>query len=110
MFFQDAFSQVASLPDEILKGGFKVAFLDAHGIPEAGIDGGGLYKDCMENLVKEGFDPQLGLFLATSDNRLYPNPNARVAMDSALPALEFLGKIIGLIIHEVRNYVTSFHA
>ena len=55
----------------------------------------------MENLVKEGFDPQLGLFLATEDNRLYPNPNARVAMDSALAALEFLGKIMGLIIYEV---------
>lgn len=51
--------------------------------------------------MKEGFDPQLGLFLATEDNRLYPNPNARVAMDSALPALEFLGKIMGLIIYEV---------
>ena len=97
---QDAFQQVTALGDDA-KMGFKVAFTDVHGIPEAGIDGGGLFKDFMENLVKEGFDPQLGLFLATEDNRLYPNPNARVAMDSALPALEFLGKIMGLIIYEV---------
>lgn len=86
---------------EILKTGFKVSFVDQHGIEEAGIDGGGLFKDFMESLVHEAFDPQLGLFLATADNRLYPNPNAQVAMGAALPALEFLGKVIGLIIHEV---------
>ncbi len=88
---------------ETVKRGFKVSFTDVHGIPEAGIDGGGLFKDFMENLVKECFDPQLGLFLSTEDNRLYPNPNARVAMDSALEALEFLGKIMGLIIYEVSS-------
>ena len=99
---QDAFKEVTALGKDI-KRGFKVTFTDVHGILEAGIDGGGLFKDFMENLVKEGFDPQLGLFLATEDNRLYPNPNARVAMDSALSALEFLGKIVGLTIYEVRG-------
>ena len=29
-------------------------------------------------VVREGFDPRLGLFQATTDNRLYPNPHAQV--------------------------------
>lgn len=99
---QDAFRGISQLQPQQLKDGFRVAWTDVHGIPEAGIDGGGLFKDFMENLVKEAFDPQLGLFIATSDNRLFPNPNAGVAMDDALPALEFLGKVVGLMMYEVQ--------
>ena len=31
----------------------RIQFVDEHGIEEAGIDGGGLFKDFMENLVRE---------------------------------------------------------
>jgi len=97
---QDGFERVNSLGDTI-KGRLQVSFVDVHGMPEAGVDGGGLFKDFVENLVKEGFDPALGLFLETSDNRLYPNPSAGVAMDSAIPAMEFLGKMLGKTLYEV---------
>jgi len=29
-------------------------------------------------VVREGFNPEAGLFQATTDNRLYPNPHAQV--------------------------------
>jgi hypothetical protein len=32
------------------------------GIEEAGIDGGGIFKDFMENIVQASFDVQYGLF------------------------------------------------
>ena len=32
----------------------------------------------MTQVVREGFDPDLGLFSATTDHRLYPNPHAQV--------------------------------
>ena len=32
----------------------------------------------IETVVQEGFDPNVGLFKATTDNRLYPNPHAQV--------------------------------
>jgi hypothetical protein len=32
---------------------------------------------CLQ-VVKEGFDPNVGLFKATTDNKLYPNPHAQV--------------------------------
>lgn len=87
---------------EALKQRLQIQFVDVHGMPEAGVDGGGLFKDLMENIVKEGFNPQLGLFLATSDNRLYPNPNASLAMEQAIPAFEFLGRMLGKAMYEVR--------
>ena len=31
----------------------RIQFVDEHGIEEAGIDGGGLFKDFMEHLVRE---------------------------------------------------------
>lgn len=73
------------------------------------MDGGGIFKEFLESVgpkaragrasrsrlvllshvcnpahhhrqvVKEGFDPDLGLFKATTDNRLYPNPHAQVS-------------------------------
>ena len=29
-------------------------------------------------VLQQGFDPNVGLFQATTDNRLYPNPHAQV--------------------------------
>lgn len=31
------------------------------GEPEAGIDGGGLFKDFMDELLRQGFDPEVGV-------------------------------------------------
>jgi hypothetical protein len=31
-----------------------------HGGTEAGIDGGGLFKDFMDEVLRQGFDPQVG--------------------------------------------------
>lgn len=36
------------------------------GIEEAGIDGGGIFKDFMENIVQASFDVQYGLFKVLS--------------------------------------------
>ena len=36
-----------------LQGVVRIQFVDEHGIEEAGIDGGGLFKDFMEHLVRE---------------------------------------------------------
>lgn len=46
------------------------------GQEEAGIDGGGLFKEFLTSLSKEAFDTDRGLWLATSQNELYPNPHS----------------------------------
>jgi hypothetical protein len=40
-------------PGEVLRGRVRIQFVDEHGMEEAGIDGGGLFKDFMEHLVRE---------------------------------------------------------
>jgi ubiquitin-protein ligase E3 C len=42
----------------------------------AGIDGGGVFKEFLTSLAKEVFDSDRGLWLATKQNELYPNPHS----------------------------------
>lgn len=44
-------------PGEVLRGRVRIQFVNELGMEEAGIDGGGLFKDFMEHLVQE-----VGLF------------------------------------------------
>ena len=90
-----------------IKGRMRIIFEDAYGMQEAGIDGGGLFKDFMENLVKQAFDPFFGLFLSTSDNRMYPNPNAHLAVGQATQAFEYIGKMVGKALYEVSCPLTT---
>ena len=41
-------------------------------------DGGGLFKDFMESLIKEAFAGNRGLFAATTANQIYPDPAGMV--------------------------------
>ncbi len=75
-------------------------FIDAHGLEEAGVDGGGIFKAFIEVVLKEGFDPNLGLFKATTDNRLYPNPHAQLVVDNGLRLIELLGALVGKAMYE----------
>lgn len=56
-----------------LKGRIQVTFVNQHGVEEAGIDGGGVFKEYMDLLTKRAFDPQYALFLATEDQVEIPN-------------------------------------
>lgn len=40
----------------------RVTFINEFGVEEAGIDGGGIFKDFMENITRSAFDVQYGLF------------------------------------------------
>ena len=48
-------------------------------------------------LLLQGFDPYVGLFASTSDNRLYPNPEAPALVPEALQLFEFLGRMLGKV-------------
>lgn len=97
---QDGYARLGNLSEE-LKARIQIQFIDEHGLEEAGIDGGGLFKDFMENLIKQAFDPSAGLFNATSDNRLYPNPAAQLGNIDAMPMMVFLGSMLGKCVYEV---------
>eukprot|EP00891_Asterochloris_glomerata_P001416 jgi/Astpho2/1416/fgenesh1_pm.00025_%23_13_t len=96
---QDGFDQLNKLGQD-LKSRIRIQFINEHGIEEAGVDGGGLLKDFMESLIKTGFNPDSGLFRATEDNRLYPNPSALRMVPHALELYEFLGRMLGKVLYE----------
>ena len=49
--------------------------MNAQGLEEAGIDGGGLFREFLSETLRTGLDPNRGYFVCTADSDLYPNPN-----------------------------------
>ena len=125
--FEDALSTLGPLPASALKGRVRVSFVDAHGLQEAGVDGGGLFKEFCEALVKEAFWPREeeeeeegenpsprpprpprpppppppfpSLFVETASRELAPAPGAGRDRASAT-RLAFLGRVLGKLLSE----------
>lgn len=57
---EDGFSQIGRMDPDRIKGRLRIQYVNEAGLPEAGIDGGGLFKDFMEELLRQGFSPQVG--------------------------------------------------
>ena len=96
----DAYAALGNESPDVFKQRIRVAFVSELGTSEAGVDGGGIFKEFLEEVVKEGFDPSFGLFLASSDQRLYPNPHALESSLMAPQLLEFLGRLLGKALWE----------
>ncbi|KAG0341367.1 hypothetical protein BG004_006049 [Podila humilis] len=97
--FEDGYQQLNHLRRK-LKGRIAIEFVDQHGISEAGIDGGGVFKEFLTSLVHQAFDTNYGLFLNTTDQLLYPNPHAFAREPTQLKHYEFLGRILGKALYE----------
>jgi len=67
------------------------------GLDEAGIDGGGIFREFMSELITTAFDPNRGFFCCTADKLLYPNPQARLLVDNFTSHYYFLGRILGKV-------------
>ncbi|KJE88758.1 ubiquitin protein ligase [Capsaspora owczarzaki ATCC 30864] len=94
--FEDAFATIFPTRDQ-LKQRLRVTFISDIGTEEAGI-GQGVVKEFLTEVIQQGFAPDTGLFLATSDNSLYPNPSAVDARSQRL--FEFLGMMLGKVLYE----------
>lgn len=92
---EDSFAQLHSLPAEALRNKIRVQYVNELGAEEAGVDGGGMFKDFLENITRTAFDVQHGLFKETNDHLLYPNPASELVMPNHLQYFEFLGRILG---------------
>ena len=72
--------------------------LNAHGLDEAGIDGGGIFREFLNELLKSGFNPNQGLFKTTNEGLLYPNPAAQMLVGDAFARhYYFLGRMLGKV-------------
>ncbi|KAK2078400.1 hypothetical protein QBZ16_003240 [Prototheca wickerhamii] len=83
---------------ESVKRRLSVQFVDAHGLPEAGIDMGGLQKEFLERFVAAVTDLRCGLF-AQSGAAVFPSPLAG-ELEGGWPALEAAGVALGKALHE----------
>ncbi|KAF9204758.1 hypothetical protein BGZ49_004916 [Haplosporangium sp. Z 27] len=97
--FEDGYEQLNSLGPR-LKGKIAISFIDQYGMPEAGIDGGGVFKEFLTCLAHQAFDTNYGLFKSTSDQLLYPNPHSYAKQPAQLKHYEFLGRILGKALYE----------
>lgn len=52
----------------------RVNLVNVQGLDEPGIDGGGVFREFLSELLRTGFDPNHGFFCTTPDGLLYPNP------------------------------------
>ncbi|ORE07744.1 HECT-domain-containing protein [Rhizopus microsporus var. microsporus] len=97
--FEDGFNAFHKL-DVGLKDKVAISFVDEFGLEEAGIDGGGVFKEFLTGLSHEAFDVNYGLFVATPEQLLYPNPNSFATESQQLEYFRFLGLIIGKAVYE----------
>ncbi|RVW26481.1 E3 ubiquitin-protein ligase UPL6 [Vitis vinifera] len=94
---EDAFNQLSVLSEDDLRGLIRISFVNEFGVEEAGIDGGGIFKDFMENITRAAFDVQYGLFKETADHLLYPNPGSGMIHEQHLQFFHFLGTVLGKV-------------
>ncbi|CEM29655.1 unnamed protein product [Vitrella brassicaformis CCMP3155] len=98
---EDGLTSLGSLDEAGLKDVFRVQFVDSDGMVEAGIDGGGLFKEFLISLSRTAFNPNYGLFQASpNDQSLYPSPAAFVAHPNAAQLFTLLGKVVGKALYE----------
>jgi ubiquitin-protein ligase E3 C len=92
--FEDGYAQLNALGSK-LRERIAITFIDAHGMPEAGIDGGGVFKEFLTDCLKQAFEPNLGLFVSSPENLLYPSPLEYASQEEQLLLFEFLGGLLG---------------
>ncbi|KZT24637.1 HECT-domain-containing protein [Neolentinus lepideus HHB14362 ss-1] len=83
-----------------LKAPIEIVFIDQFGQEEAGIDGGGVFKEFLTSLCKEVFDRDRGLWLANKKNELYPNPHSYAKESHSLNWYRFIGRVLGKALYE----------
>lgn len=98
---RDAFQTLQRVPAQQLKGRLRIEFISAQGYHEAGIDGGGLFKEFLDVLTHQAWDPSLGLFVTLDSQQLWPNPASLAAFGAEhLQYYEFLGKMLGKAMYD----------
>ncbi|XP_033021687.1 ubiquitin-protein ligase E3C [Lacerta agilis] len=99
--YEDAYDKLSPENEPDLKKRIRVHLLNAHGLDEAGIDGGGIFREFLNELLKSGFNPNQGFFKTTNEGLLYPNPAAHMLIgESYARHYYFLGRMLGKALYE----------
>ncbi|KAM0874649.1 hypothetical protein ACQ4PT_037331 [Festuca glaucescens] len=98
---EDGYRQLNCLRSK-LKSCIHVSFVSECGLPEAGLDYGGLSKEFLTDMSKAAFSPDYGLFsqTSTSDSSLIPSSSAKL-LDNGIDMIEFLGRAAIVFLDEL---------
>ena len=99
-FYEDAFEKL--LTEENFKKPIRVQLINDLGLEEAGVDGGGLFREFLNEFLKAAFDPNRGFFLTTEADRLiHPNPAAfTIYGNDHVKHYYFIGRMLGKALYE----------
>eukprot|EP00301_Raphidiophrys_heterophryoidea_P001030 c10512_g1_i3.p1 GENE.c10512_g1_i3~~c10512_g1_i3.p1 ORF type:complete len:765 (+),score=207.95 c10512_g1_i3:1011-3305(+) len=97
--YKDAYDQLAGATASQLKQQLRVGFVNREGLNEAGV-GPGVAREFLQEVLKDSFNPEHGLFTTTSEHQLYPSPHAFVALDNPARHFAFAGRMLGKSLYE----------
>lgn len=98
--YEDAFDKLSPENEPDLRLKMRVQLTNVAGAEEAGVDGGGLFREFLSELLKTAFDPNRGFFMTTNDNLMYPNPNVHLIVEDFPRHYYFIGRILGKCLYE----------
>ncbi|XP_014207134.1 ubiquitin-protein ligase E3C [Copidosoma floridanum] len=98
--YEDAFDKLSPENEPEMRLKMRVQLVNTAGMDEAGVDGGGLLREFLAELLKTCFDPNRGFFRLTKDNMLYPNPMAHLLEENFPKHYFFIGRILGKALYE----------
>jgi len=98
--YEDAFDRLSLENEPNLKLKMRVQLVNFIGLDEAGIDGGGIFREFVNELLLDAFNPNRGFFILTRDNLLYPNPSVHLLFENFKKHYYFIGRILGKAIYE----------
>ena len=98
--YEESYDKLSKSNEPNIKLKMRVQLVNAVGLDEAGIDGGGLFREFLSQLLKAAFDPNRGFFVLTKDQMLYPNPTADKIHGDSSPHYYFIGRILGKALYE----------
>lgn len=98
--YEDAFEKLSVENEPEIRQTLRVHMKSAAGLDEAGVDGGGLLREFLSELLKTAFDPNRGFFKMTNDNMLYPNPYAHLIQHNFFAHYFFIGRMLGKALYE----------
>ena len=97
--YEDAYAQLTESVAPNMKNRIMVQLINYSGLDEAGVDGGGLFREFLTSFLKEAFNPNRGFFIET-DGRLHPNPTAQHLYPDYQKHYFFIGRLLGKAVYE----------
>ncbi|KAJ3043343.1 Ubiquitin-protein ligase E3B [Rhizophlyctis rosea] len=96
---EDGFAGLGRVGGAALRGRIRVKYVNQFGLEEVGIDQNGVFKEFLEDTIKQAFSPSLSLFRTTPNGNVVPSPSSSVQPDH-LELFQFVGKLLGKALYD----------